>query len=164
MEYSPEIEMILKGLNRDRAEIIAKLSDIDKVIKKVKTGNLNFTQSVVEDTENIEHIKQKSFIFPQKAGLKVQVLSIFDLIGKACKIRDIQTEFNALTGSNINIRETLRTLNKAELIKLMKDKNEFRGYFWVKTDWLQDNGKTLKDEHKFEGFDMLYKADNLEYI
>jgi hypothetical protein len=168
MEYSPEIELILKGLNRDRAEVSAKLAEIDKVIKKVKSGIFDFINpaKINDNVEanDIEHIKQKSIVFPIKGNMKVQALSIMDIIGKACKLKEIQTEFNTLTSSNINLRETIRTLNKNELIKLMREKNSNRGIYWVKTDWLEDNGTRLKDEHKFEGFDMLYKADNLEYV
>jgi len=43
----------------------------------------------------------------------------------------------------------------------MKEKDATRGIYWVKTEWLEDN--RLKEEFKPVGFDMLYKADNLEY-
>ena len=34
MEYSPEIALILNGLNRDRDELSAKLNDVERLIKR----------------------------------------------------------------------------------------------------------------------------------
>lgn len=164
MEYSPEIELILKGLKRDRDELSAKLAEIDKVIKKVKTGNLDFNKNGSTNGNGTEHIKQNTTVFPHNANLRVQILTVMDMLGKACKLKEINAEINNHNGSNINIRETVRTLNKSELLKMMREKNSERGIYWVKSEWLEDNNTRLKDEYKFDGFDMLYKAENLEYV
>jgi hypothetical protein len=73
----------------------------------------------------------------------------------------LQTEYNRLSGTHFNIREIVRSLHKSRLLRLMKEKDATRGIYWVKTEWLEDN--RLKEEFKPVGFDMLYKADNLEY-
>jgi hypothetical protein len=157
-----EKELILKGLYRDREELAAKLNDVDKLIRKVKTGvfNLNSPEIIVEENKEPELTQT----FPANSNLKVQILFIFDLIGVACRLKDVQEKYKELTGINMNIRETLRTLNKHELLKLLRPKNTERGLYWVKTSWLENNNTTLKDEHKFQGFELLYSNDRIEFV
>ena len=35
--------------------------------------------------------------------------------------------------------------------------------YWVKTEWLEDNGTRLKEKHRFEGFDLLYSDEMIEF-
>ncbi len=86
-----------------------------------------------------------------------------DMIGCACKLKDLQNKYEEITGSNYSIRETLRTLNKHKVIKMLRSKTNGRGLYWVKTEWIEDNGITLKAKHKFYGFDMVYKEDSIEF-
>jgi hypothetical protein len=101
--------------------------------------------------------------FPLKADLKVQAIKIFDTIGVACKLRDVQEKYKELTGLNSNLRETLRNLNKHEILKLIQPKGTQRGLYWVKTEWLEENGTRLQENHKFEGFDLLFTDDMIEF-
>jgi len=40
MEQSPEILMVLNSLNKEKRELLDKVGEIDKVIKRIKYGNL----------------------------------------------------------------------------------------------------------------------------
>jgi len=44
---------------------------------------------------------------------------------------------------------------------MIKEKSANRGILWVKKEWVE-NGQLL-DEYKPEGFDLLYKGENLRY-
>ena len=166
MAYTQEVELILDSLNRDKRELLDKIAGIDKVIKRIKYGNLNLGLSQDNKTyyENIEDENPAPVkAFPLKADLKVQVIKIFDVIGVACKLSDVRDKYKELTGLNSNLRETLRNLNKHEILKLIQPKGGQRGLYWVKTEWLEDNGARLKEQHKFEGFDLLFTDEMIEF-
>jgi len=166
IDNTQEKELILKGLYRDRDELSTKLSDIERLIKKIKSNTFSLVQTpVIEDTNN-EVITEPNTVnlFPFKAELKFQVLSIIDMIGIAFKLKDIQAKYLEITGSTYNLRETLRTLNKHNVIKILRPKDGNRGLYWVKTEWLEHNNTMLQDAHKFIGYDMLYNKDNVEFI
>ena len=61
------------------------------------------------------------------------------------------------------IRETVRTLNKHELLKLLQPKGSIRGLHRVKTEWLEDNETRLKVKHKFEGFELLFTDEQIKF-
>lgn len=166
MEQTHEIELILKGLCRDRDELTAKLTDVERLIKKIKAGNISLNQqpTTAPIINELSQQPETTFLFPYKAEFKFQLISIIDMIGKPCKLREIQDKYKELTGSNYSSRETIRTLHKHEILKLMRMKGSNRGLYWVKTEWLEDNNTRLIDRHKFYGFDALFKADNIEYV
>lgn len=76
----------------------------------------------------------------------------------------MQDKYKEITGNPVNIRETLRTLNKHEFFKLLRPKNIERGLYWVRSSWLENNYTILKEEHKFEGFELLYSPDKIEFV
>lgn len=166
MEYTKDIQIVLDSLSKDKRELLDKVNDIDKLIKKIKYGNLNLglikgtrIENSITDIEVIEQPKA----FPMKADLKVQVIKIFDIIGEACKLSDVMDKYKEITGIHHNFRETLRNLNKHDILKLIQPKGTQRGLYWIKTEWLDENGTRLKDKHKFEGFDLLYTDDMIEF-
>jgi hypothetical protein len=114
MEYNPDIELILSSLNKDKRELLDKVNEIDKLIKRLKYGNLNLGLNKVAKIDSpftdIEVIEQPKG-FPMKADLKVQVIKIFDILGQAVKLKDVQVKYKELTGINHNLRETMRNLN-----------------------------------------------------
>ncbi|HLX90119.1 MAG TPA: hypothetical protein VKR32_00470 [Puia sp.] len=73
-----------------------------------------------------------------------------DIIGVACKLKDITEKYKEMTGINHNLRETLRTLNKREILKLIQPKGTIRSLYWVKTEWLEDNNTRLKDQYSLK--------------
>jgi hypothetical protein len=169
MEYTQDIQMVLDSLNKDKRELLTKVNDIDKLIKKIKYGNLNLGLSkgakgsklIDEDIE--EPVIQQSQGFPLKADLKVQVIKIMDLLEVASKLGDVRDKYKELTGHTVNLRETLRNLNKHQILKLIQPKGTMRGIYWIKAEWLEENGTKLKEQHKFEGFDLLYTDDMIEF-
>lgn len=166
MEYSQDIQIVLDSLNKDKRELLDKINSIDKLIKKIKYGNLNLgltkgAQQIAAIEEDLqpEQVKQ----FPLKADLKVQVIKVFDILAVASKLKDVQDKYKELTGIRHNLRETLRNLNKHEILKLIQPKGTQRGLYWVKAEWLEENGTLLKEQHKFEGFDLLYSDEMIEF-
>jgi hypothetical protein len=165
MEYNQDIELIISSLNKDKRELLDKVNDIDKLIKRIKYGNLNLglnkgnkIDNTITDIEVIQPIRA----FPKKADLKVQIIKIFDILGEASKLKDVQDKYKELTGIHHNLRETLRILNRHDILKLLQPKGTIRGLYWVKTEWLDEN-RRLKDKHRFEGFDLLFTDDMIEF-
>jgi hypothetical protein len=78
--------------------------------------------------------------FPMKVALKVQVLKIIDMMGEASKLNAIEEKYKEITGIHHNLRETLRFLKKHGILKQLQHKGTQRGLYWVKSDWLEDNG------------------------
>jgi hypothetical protein len=165
MEYTQDTELILSSLNKDRKELAEKLSAIDKLIKKIKYGSVNLGANRItkkgEDNDAIEVSEQDS-PFPIKADLKVQVIKIFDILGEASKLYAVQEKYREITGFHVNLRETLRNLNRHQILKLIQPKNNVRGLYWIKTDWIDEQGR-LKDKHKFAGFDLIYSDELIEF-
>jgi hypothetical protein len=166
VEYSADIQLVLDSLSKDKRELLDKVNEIDKLIKKIKYGNLNLgltkgnrIESSITDIEVIEQPKA----FPLKADLKVQVIKIFEILGVASKLMDVQAKHKEITGLHHNLRETLRNLNKHEILKLIQPKGNQRGLYWVKAEWLEEDGKRLKEQHRFEGFDLLFSDDMIEF-
>jgi hypothetical protein len=165
MEYSSEVQVILDSLNKQKRELTDKVNEIDKVIKRIKYGNLNVggTQGSIQNTSiNNTHEIQNPQAFPIKADLKIQAIKIMDLLGVASKLSDIRDKYHEITGLNVNLRETLRNLNKHDILKLLQPKGNIRGLYWVKAEWIDENGN-LKEQHKFQGFDLLFNDDMIEF-
>lgn len=167
MDNTQDLELILNTLYKERDELTAKLSNVDKVIKRLKTGNSTLNNTPNKTPVEVETIEQpvKQFIFPYKSEFKFQLLALFDLIGTPCKLKDLQEKYTEITGSNYSPRETLRTLNRHGIIKLLRNKfGEKRGLYWVKTEWLENDNTRLQDKYKFYGFDQVFIEDNIEYV
>jgi len=160
MEYKPDVQLILNSLNKEKKELSDKLAEIDKLIKRIKYGNLDLGLNKVAKADDIETIEAAK-PFPLKAELKVQIIKVMDLLGEASKLKSIQDKYKEMTGIHHNLRETVRTLNKHDILKLLQPKGTERGLYWVKAEWLE-NGK-LKEKHKFEGFDLIFTDDSIEF-
>ncbi len=165
MEYTADIQMVLDSLNKDKRELLDKVQDIDKLIKRIKYGNqtLGLSKGLsVETVAGNDNESQRDTVFPLKSELKVQVIKIMDIIGVACRLKDVQDKYKEFTGMYVNLRETLRNLNKHEMLKLMQPKGTMRGLYWVKSEWLDNEGK-LQEQYKFDGFDLLYTDEMIEF-
>ncbi|MDR3711455.1 MAG: hypothetical protein P4L51_01465 [Puia sp.] len=164
MEYKPDVQLILNSLNKERKELSDKLSEIDKLIKRIKYGNVNLglTKGNIPENDGEDNDSvSASRAFPLKADLKVQVIRVMDILGEASKLNAIQEKYKELTGIKHNLREVVRSLNKHDILKLLQPKGIERGLYWIKAEWLE-NG-VLKDKHKFEGFDLLFTEDSIEF-
>ncbi len=164
----PEIdELLLSSLTAKKDEVVAYLRILDKAIKGMKEGNYSALLNNDAPVTSIELVEVKApqltyAQFPTKANIKVQLLTIIDMIGKACKLKDIQDEFTRLTASKFNVREPIRTLHKAGRLLLMREIDANRGIYWVKSEWVEDG--ILLPQYKFEGFNLLYNDSNIEYV
>lgn len=154
-------EIMLIALSKERELLHEQLLHIDRVIKKIKTGEYFGSGDVIRLDVTPKSIPQR-IAFPKHTDTKVIVLKAMDNLGQVASLRQIQEEYNKLSGNTMNIREAVRSLNNSKLVLLMKEKNGQRGSFWLKKEWL--NNGILLDEHKPEGFDLLYKSDNIVFV
>jgi len=159
-------EVMVRALRKEREVLHEKLMQIDRIIKRVKAGDyVAFAPPKDRETEGNNTIPSvldfPSNEFPKQADIKIQVIKIFDAIGQAARLGELQKKYLELSGSNYDIRETVRALHRARLLRMIRVKDATRGMFWVKVEWLE-NGQLL-DEHKPVGFDLIYKPENITY-
>ena len=159
-------EVILNALQRERNDLHERIMQVDRIIKRIKGLDYNAEDIVPNVTqlpaEPVKAIEQAAFVFPKHANVKVQLLRVFDLLQVASKLSDVQSEYNRLIGNNnYKIRDNIRALHDAGLLKTMKTKGAGRSFLWVKNEWLID-GK-LADKYKPEGFDLLHSPENITY-
>ena len=131
MEYTTETQLILNGLYRDRAELTKQLTDVERLIKKIKLGTFSFDSgnsntSDSTDTDNTSKNKPdiKPIDFPLRGELRVQVISVVDSIGVTCKLKLIQDKYKEMTGYRVNLSETVRNLYKHQILASLKPKGE----------------------------------------
>ncbi|MBI5857404.1 MAG: hypothetical protein HZB42_07110 [Sphingobacteriales bacterium] len=158
-------EVILAAMQRERDELHDKIMQVDRIIKRIK--NVDYSNEISGDnTKQLETtIASKEPVKPvsisTSTDVKVQILRIFEILGKASKLSQIQNEFTKLTGSRYKIRDVVRGLQQSKILQMLKLIDSHRGILWVKKDWVR-NGQ-LMDEYKPEGFDLFYQASNVIY-
>lgn len=153
-------ELMLQALGKEREQLHNRIMHIDRIIKKIRSGEYAAPTEVISiDATALPNSTESTPIFPKNAELKVQILRVFDFIGKASKLQDIQAEYDKLNDGHYPLRDTIRSLQSSKLLVMIKLKNAARGFLWVKRDWIE-NGQLLP-EYKPEGFDLLYKPENL---
>lgn len=153
-----DIEVIIMALRKEREELHQKIMQLDRIIKRVQDqGNGDEILLPVKPTPKA--IAGDNSPFPVTADIKVQILRVLDIVGVAAQLKTIQGEYTRLTGNKYNIREILRSLQKAGLVKIIKTANQGKGFLWVKSDWIEN--KQLLDKYKPEGFDVLYGTTTL---
>lgn len=156
-----DLQVILNALSKEREQLHQQLMQIDRIIKRFKDGQIidsDQPQQIDIEPRKLP-VKPVVSLPPKGDNVKVLVLRVMDIIGKACKLKDIQTEYNNISGNKYNIREPLRSLQRQGLIKLVKEKTSDRGIFWIKSSWVNEN--RLMEDYKPEGFDVLYDDNNL---
>ena len=156
-------EVMLIALSKERERLHDELMQVDRIMRKIKDGiylaDQQITAVIVRDEPKQ---LEDGNTFPTNANIKIQLLKVFDLLCCAVKLKEVQDEYTRQTGKAFNVREGVRSLHAAKLLYSVKEKDANRSIFWVKRDWVEDG--VLLSKHKPEGFDMLYKDDNLEYI
>lgn len=156
-------EVMLMALSKERAILHEQLMQVDRIIKKVKSGEyMGYSNAMVLHVAPKEQPVSQRIAFPKHTDTKVIILKAMDNLRQIASLRQIQDEYSQLSGNNQGIRENVRSLNKAKLLLLMRAKDNDRGVFWAKSEWIV-NGELL-DEYKPEGFDLLYKAENLLFV
>lgn len=158
-------EVIIAALQRERDELHDKIMQVDRIIKRIKS--VDYSSEIINDSpkqiEATAAIKQpvKPISLATSTDVKVQILRVFEILGKASKLSQIQGEFTKLTGSNYNVRDVVRGLKQSKILLMLKLIDSHRGILWVKKDWVR-NG-VLLDEYKPEGFDLFYQPSNVIY-
>lgn len=155
-------EVILKALTRERDELHEQIMQMDRIIKRVKGGNYSNDATPMLSAPvkqlNVDNTAITISATPQPLDIRIAILRVFDLLGKASKLKEVQEEYNKISGHPYNIRENVRSLHKALLLKEMKDKTVPRSVYWVKADWIEHG--QLGDNYKPAGFDLFHKPDN----
>jgi hypothetical protein len=159
-------DVILAAIQRERDELHDKIMQVDRIIKRIKS--VDYSNDIIGDSpKQIETtIATKQPAAPVKTigtstDIKVNIMRVFDLLGKASKLKQIQNEYTKLTGSNYNVRDVVRNLKQSRILLMLKLIDSHRGILWVKRDWVR-NG-VLMDEYKPEGFDLFYQPSNVIY-
>lgn len=158
-----DTDVILLALQKERDSLHERILQVDRIIKRVQS--IDYSHEVVKadavpDNKEISRI-EPDISFPTTADIKIQVLRIFDMIGRAAPLAEIQSQYTNVTGSTYKIREAVRSLYNVGIVKMVKFKNGSRGFLWVKTDWIKDNA--LMDKYKPVGFDLLYRPETLMF-
>ena len=166
MTITKDTEVMLNALRKEREELHQRLLQLDRIIKRVRLGKLDNDEQAESLVTTVNAPQQQTVAnsltdFPKNADIKIQILRVFDIHRKAAKLKELQNIFNKLNDSHYNIREPLRSLQRSRIVRMIREKDSTRGFFWVKSEWVEND--LLLDEYKPEGFDMLYKAENLEY-
>jgi hypothetical protein len=161
-----DADVIISALQKERDALHNQIMQIDRIIKRVKSleyspdGDISQPKEISQQSTPIP-ATQPAKSLPRKSDIKVLILRAFDILGKASTLAEIQAEFNQINGSNYNIKEVVRAMKNAGFIKIIRQKNSTRGFLWVKADWII-NGQ-IADNYKTDGFDVLYKPENLVY-
>lgn len=156
-------ELILIALQKERDELHERILQVDRIISRIRSIDYQQPVESIPNTPDIPTIENdKGISFPKSADIKIQVLRVFEIVNKAAGLAELQQEYTNITGSPYKIREAVRSLHAAGIVKMLKYKNASRGFMWVKTDWIQDG--QLLDKHKPLGFDLLYKKENLMFL
>lgn len=156
-----DYEVMLGALSKERDSLHDQLMQIDRIIKRIKTGEY-LASNEITTLEIIPSNLKEPVSFSNTANIKVQAIRLFDIIGHAAKLKEINTEYTKQTGKVFNLREVVRTLHSSKILYMVKEKSLERAKYWVKREWV-NNGQLL-DQFKPEGFDLLYKAEDLEYL
>jgi hypothetical protein len=158
-----DADVMLFALNKEREQLHEQLMQVDRIIKKIKNGEyMGYTNAMILEIQPKQPVISQRIAFPKNTDTKVLVLKAFDNLGQLASLKQVQTEYDVLSGGNTqSIREPMRTLNRTGLILLMKEKKADRAAFWAKREWVE-NGKLI-DQYKPEGFDLLYPEQNIEF-
>ena len=156
-----DYEIMLSALSKERDVLHDQLMQVDRIINKIKTGQY-LASNQITTLEIIPSNANEPVSFNNNANIKVQAIRLFDLIGHAVKLKEINTEFTKQTGRVFNLREVVRSLHASRLVYMVKEKSLERAKYWVKREWVE-NGQLL-DQYKPEGFDLLYKPEDLEFL
>jgi hypothetical protein len=157
-------DIILYALQKERDELHGRIMQIDRIMARIKT--IDYTPAISDNTQTSNEIAVIDLTsrdnFPKSADIKLQVIRVFEILGKASQLCEIQREFTEITGSTFKIREAVRSLHATGVVKMLKYRNASRGFMWIKRDWLVNN--ELADKYKPLGFDLLYSKENLTIV
>lgn len=156
-----DTEIILVSLQKERDELHSRILQVDRIISRIKgieysEGGGNYPEQIAVQAKPEE---TPAITFPTSSDIKIQVLRLFDILGQAASLQQLQEEFTKITGNSYKIREAARALHNVGILKMIKYKNASRGFLWVKTEWIKDGA--LLDKYKPLGFDLLHKPENL---
>lgn len=155
-----DTEVILMSLQKERDDLHERIMQVDRIIKRVKS--LEYTpDKEIKEPKQLEAKEPVSplNLFPKTADIKVNILRAMDILNVYSRQKDIQIAYNELSGNKYSVRESMRTLNKNKVLVRIINKTTGKGFLWAKSQWIEDG--LLIAKYKPEGFDLLYKPENL---
>jgi hypothetical protein len=97
-----DTEIILIALQKERDELHERILQVDRIINRVKS--IDYGNTIGEDRELIPQDTQTPNItaipFPKSADIKIQVLRVFEIMGYATSLSQLQDEYSRITGSS----------------------------------------------------------------
>jgi DNA-binding HxlR family transcriptional regulator len=165
-------KIIIEALKQKKLELLTQVAQLDKHIKELQGKDNNSSSPVINSMASIRNLPNNQtvtnpllFKLPKTNQVKAEVLGLFDFFNRPVRMSELQEKFmEGKTLSDFHIRETVRSLNKSGVVKLMKINESNRNSYWVKTDWIDKATKRLKDEYKWEGFDSVFSPDELKFV
>ncbi len=160
-----DTEIILNSLQKERDELHARIMQVDRIIKRVKSldnspdGNLLFEATKSPTVTPNPQSTPLAVSTYRKTDVKVLIIRAMDIIGRAAQFNEVQAEFNKINGCDYKIKEPIRALKDLGILKIMKPKGALRGFLWIKNEWLV-NG-ILDDKYKPDGFELLYNVKEM---
>jgi hypothetical protein len=157
---SNDTDVILHALQKERDDLHGRIMQIDRIMTRIR--KIEYAPGIQDSLPVLQDVPVNIDIkadFPKTADIKIQVLRVFDILGKASQLADLQREFTEITGSHYKIREAVRAMHSTGVLKMLKYRNASRGFMWIKRDWIENN--ELLDKFKPLGFDLLYSKEDL---
>lgn len=166
---SSQITLMIEALTEKRKKPAKEVADIDAILLDLRS-QLNHRENAktilapVLDIPVVVSNPQDLTIFPSSSSLQTQILAALDLAKRPLKMTEIGDTIYKQTGQSIDVRETVRGMNKNYKIVLMKINNSNKMSFWIKPEWYDREKKFIKDEYKLENMDIMYEKENVEFI
>jgi hypothetical protein len=158
-------EVMYGALSNERQQLHERILQLDRIMKRIKDGEYSPAVNVIAidaaNTPALPVVSDNAPIFPKHADIKVQIIRVFDLLGKASKLQVIQDEYDRLNDNAYPLRDKIRAMQRTKYLVLIKVKNSTRGFLWARSTWIE-NGKLL-EQYKPEGFDLLYRPETLVF-
>jgi hypothetical protein len=120
-------DVILNALQRERNELHERIMQIDRIIKKVRDVNEGSNDNEILLSKVPLELNlsptQKTITasgFTKTKDIKLQVLNVFDVIGKAAKFKQLQATYFKISDNAFSIREIIKGLNRQGLLLKMR--------------------------------------------
>lgn len=149
------IILTINALKSSRETLIAKLVDFDKAIA--------FQESLLNGENHINPppIIRDRRISPNSSIIQNVLAEIFEEHKKPLKLKELQDYYTDKTGSDIDIRDNLRSMQKRKDALILKVNNSNRNSYWVKGEWVKDN--ELQEDFDSLELNKLYSKNQITF-
>ncbi len=161
-------QLMIEALLEKRKKPSKEVSEIDTIINnlrnELKSDGIKVSEPPNPEIVNTPPVNNILNLFPTTGGIQSQVLAAMDYQNKPLKMSQITETIKEQTGRDLDVRETVRGMNKKFLLILMKINNSNKYSYWVKPEWYDKESRSLREQYKLQDMDILYDPSNIEYI